>query len=390
MIDPSDRLTKFDGHFFVELNQRLAHLSAAGADVIRLDSGTPDLPPAAHILETLKQSASDPAAHGYQPYQGTPALRQAWATAYQRSFGVSLDADSEVLPLLGSKEGIVNLTLAYVQPGDVVIVPDPGYMTYARSARIAGGEIYPLPLLPESGYLPDLSSIPQDILRKTKILWLNYPNNPTTATASLDFFSQVVEFAFAHNILVCHDAAYASVTFDGYHAPSLLQVTGAKEIAVEFNTLSKWYNMAGWRVGAALGNRQALATLYQLKSNVDNGHFRPILDAAAAALTGDQGWLVGRNHIYEQRRDLVIRGLLQAGLQPVVPRASLYVWFKVLPGWSSQDFALMLLEKAHVSLVPGTVFGKNGQGYLRLSFTEPGERLSEAMSRINSVLGRRA
>jgi LL-diaminopimelate aminotransferase len=188
---------------------------------------------------------------------------------------------------------------------------------------------------------------------------------------------------------VCHDAAYAQITFDGYQAPSLLQVAGAVETAVEFNTLSKWYNMAGWRVGAALGNRQALAALYQMKVNVDNGHFRPVLDAAAAALAGEQGWLADRNRIYEQRRDLVIRGLRQVGLEPVVPQASLYVWFEAPSGWSSQDFTLMLLEKAQVSLVPGTVFGKNGQGYIRLSFTEPMERLSEAMSRIVSVLGRR-
>ena len=299
------------------------------------------------------------------------------------------DADGEVLPLLGSKEGIFNLTLAYVQTGDVVLVPDPGYMTYTRSALMAGGEVYTMPLLPERSYLPDLSGIPQDVLRRVKILWLNYPNNPTTATAPLDFFDEVVEFAQSHNILVCHDAAYAQITFDGYQAPSLLQVAGAVETAVEFNTLSKWYNMAGWRVGAALGNRQALAALYQMKVNVDNGHFRPVLDAAAAALAGEQGWLADRNRIYEQRRDLVIRGLRQVGLEPAVPLASLYVWFEAPSGWSSQDFTLMLLEKAQVSLVPGTVFGKNGQGYIRLSFTEPMERLSEAMSRIVSVLGRR-
>ena len=389
MINPSYRVANISGHFFSELNQKLARLSAAGADVIRLDAGTPDLPPAAHILEALRRSAGDPTAHGYQPYDGTPSLRQAWAEAYRRSFQVILDADGEVLPLLGSKEGIFNLTLAYVQTGDVVLVPDPGYMTYTRSALMAGGEVYTMPLLPERSYLPDLSGIPQDVLRRVKILWLNYPNNPTTATAPLDFFDEVVEFAQSHNILVCHDAAYAQITFDGYQAPSLLQVAGAVETAVEFNTLSKWYNMAGWRVGAALGNRQALAALYQMKVNVDNGHFRPVLDAAAAALAGEQGWLADRNRVYEQRRDLVIRGLRQVGLEPAVPQASLYVWFEAPSGWSSQDFTLMLLEKAQVSLVPGTVFGKNGQGYIRLSFTEPMERLSEAMSRIVSVLGRR-
>ena len=243
-------------------------------------------------------------------------------------------------------------------------------------------------LRPEDGYLPDFSSIPPDILRRAKLLWLNYPNNPTTATASLDFFREVVDFASTHNILVCHDAAYAGVTFDGYRAPSMLQISGATDVAVELNTLSKWYNMAGWRVGAALGNRQALSALVQIKSNVDNGHFRPVLEAATRALTGDQSWLVERNLIYERRRNLVIQALRQANIEAEVPRASLYVWLKAPPGWSGDDFSLMLLEKAHVSLVPGTIFGKNAQDYLRLSFTAPEPRLLEGMQRIISALGR--
>lgn len=388
MIRPSYRVENLDEHFFSVLNRRVSRLLAEGAGVIRLDAGTPDLPPAPHIVEALNRSAGDPAAHGYQPYNGTPTLRQAWATAYQRTFGVTLDAESEVLPLLGSKEGIVNLTLAYIQPGDVVLVPDPGYMTYARSVKIAGGDIFPLPLLPDKDYLPDLKIIPQEILRRAKILWLNYPNNPTAATAPLDFFNEVVEFAHQHHILVCHDAAYAQITFGDYQSPSILQVRGALEMAVEFNTLSKWYNMAGWRVGAALGNSKALRVLYQMKINVDNGHFRPVLDAATAALCGEQDWVLQRNRVYEERRDLVIRGLHQAGLEADVPKATLYVWFRTPPGWRSQEFALMLLERAHVSLVPGTVFGENGEGYIRLSITEPSERLSEAMQRIVFALGR--
>jgi LL-diaminopimelate aminotransferase len=388
MISPSYRISNLSGHFFSELNQKLVRLKATGADVIRLDAGSPDLPPAPHILEALKRSASDPAAHGYQPYNGTAALRAAWAEAYRRSFQVALESEAEVLPLMGSREGIVNLTLAFVQEGDVVLVPDPGYMTYTRSTLLAGGEVFPMALLPDRGYLPDFSAIPPDILRRAKLIWLNYPNNPTTATASLDFFAEAVEFANAHDILVCHDAAYAQITFDGYQAPSLLQVAGAVDTAVELNTLSKWYNMAGWRVGAALGNRQALAALYNMKVNVDNGHFRPILDAAVAALTGEQEWLGERNRIYEQRRDLVIMGLQEAGLDPLVPKASLYVWFKTPSGWTADDFTLTILDEAHVSLVPGTIFGKNGQGYVRLSFTQPDERLAEAMLRLKRTLGR--
>lgn len=386
----SGRISNMSGHFFSELSQKLSHLQAAGADVIRLDAGTPDLPPAAHILEALKSSANDPTAHGYQPYNGTRALRNAWTEAYWRSFQVSLDPETEVLTLMGSKEGIVNLTLACIQEGDVALVPDPGYMTYTRSTLMAGGVIYPMALLPAHGYLPDLSAIPPDVLRRAKLMWLNYPNNPTTATAPLSFFEQAVEFARSHDILICHDAAYAQITFDGYQAPSILQVEGAKDIAVEFNTLSKWYNMAGWRVGAALGNKQALSALYQMKVNVDNGHFRPVLDAAVAALTGEQGWLADRNRIYEQRRDLVIEGLRKVKLEIMTPKASLYVWFRAPDGWSAQDFTLMMLEDAHVSLVPGTIFGRNGQGYIRLSFTEPYDRISEALHRIARTLGRLA
>ena len=387
MIKPSSRISSLSGHFFSELNQKLKQLNAAGVDVIRLDAGTPDLPPAPHIQEVLSRSVSDPQAHGYQPYNGTAALRNAWAEAYQRSFQVSLDPEVEVLPLMGSKEGIVNLTLALVQEGDVVLVPDPGYMTYTRSAALAGGQVFPMALLPERGYLPDLGSIPPEILNRAKLMWLNYPNNPTSATASLEFFAEVVEFGRAHDLLICHDAAYAQVTFDGYQAPSLLQVEGAGEVAVEFNTLSKWYNMAGWRVGAALGNAQALGALYQMKINVDNGHFRPILDAAVAALTGDQDWIKERNQVYERRRAAVLQGLREAGLNPLNPKASLYVWFGTPAGWGAEDFVLKILEEAHVSLVPGTVFGENGQGYVRLSFTEPQERIAEAMQRIVQTLG---
>ncbi len=386
MIRLTDRFTHLKDHFFAGLNQKLASLQAAGIDVIRLDAGNPDLPPAPHILEALSRSAGRPNAHGYQPYNGTPALRQAWAEAYQRLYPVVLDADQQVLPLMGSKEGIANLTLALVQAGDVVLAPDPGYMTYARSAWLAGGEVYPLPLLPERGYLPDLSAIPAEVLRRAKILWLNYPNNPTAATAPLGFFREAVEFGRKHDLLVCHDAAYAQVTFAGYRAPSLLEVPGAAETAVEFNTLSKWYNMAGWRLGAALGNREALRALHQMKMNVDNGHFRPILEAAAAALTGDQTWVEERNRVYELRRDTVMRGLQEMGLEAEIPKASLYVWFKVPARWTAQDFSLLILEKAHVSLVPGTVFGSRGEGYVRLSLTEAVERLEEAMERMSDAV----
>jgi LL-diaminopimelate aminotransferase len=292
-----------------------------------------------------------------------------------------------VLPLLGSKEGIFHLPLAVIDPGDVVLVPNPGYGTYTQGARFAGGEPYDLPLLPERDFLPDLDSIPENILKRARLLWLNYPGNPTAATAPLEFFAEVVAFARQHDLLVCHDAAYSQVSFDGFHPPSLLQAPGAKEVAVEFNTLSKSHNMAGWRVGAAVGQPEVLRSLYNLKTNADSGHFLPVLAAATAAMTGDQTWLQERNLVYQERRDRVMQALRELGWQAATPRASLYVWFHVPQGWDSAGFATAALERSHISLTPGTVFGKHGEGYIRLSLTASTERVSEAMDRLVKVWG---
>jgi LL-diaminopimelate aminotransferase len=371
--------------FFASLGEKIASLQERGFDVIRLDIGSPDLPPAAHIVDTLSRAARRGEAHGYQSHNGTAGLRAAWAQMYEQLYQVRLDPQREVLPLLGSKEGIFHLPLAVIDPGDVVLVPDPGYITYTQGALFAGGEPYYLPLLPERGYLPDLASIPGDILKRARLLWLNYPSNPTAATASPDFFSEVVAFAREHDLLVCHDAAYGQVSFDGFRPPSLLQAPGAKEIAVEFNTLSKSHNMAGWRVGAALGNPEVLRSLYNLKTNSDSGHFLPILEAATAAMRGDQSWLAERNAIYQARRDLVMQALNELGWQAATPKASLYVWFHVPDGWDSEAFARAALERSHVSLTPGTVFGERGEGYMRLSFTDSTPRVAEAMDRLVKV-----
>lgn len=371
--------------FFASLGEKIASLQERGFDVIRLDIGSPDMPPAPHILEALSRAAGRAEAHGYQAHNGTADLRNAWAEMYARLYRVALDPQLEVLPLLGSKEGIFHLPLAVIDPGDVVLVPDPGYITYTQGALFAGGEPYYLPLLPERGYLPDLASIPGDILKRARLLWLNYPSNPTAATASPDFFSEVVAFAREHGLLVCHDAAYSQVSFDGFRPPSLLQAPGAKEIAVEFNTLSKSHNMAGWRVGAALGNPEVLRSLYNLKTNSDSGHFLPILEAATAAMRGDQSWLAERNAIYQARRDLVMQALNELGWQAATPKASLYVWFHVPDGWDSEAFARAALERSHVSLTPGTVFGERGEGYMRLSFTDSTPRVAEAMDRLVKV-----
>ena len=384
MIDFAHRMENLSPHFFASLSAKIASLQAEGCDVIRLDEGSPDLPPAPAVIETLARSAALPGHHRYQTHRGPQAYRLAWAEMYRREFDVEIDPMDEIVPLLGSKEGIFHMGLALVQPGDIVLIPDPGYITYTRSAKFAGGEPYYVPLHPQYGYLPDLQSVPPEIARRAKLIWLNYPNNPTGATATLEFFSRVIDFAREYHLLVCHDAAYTQITFDGANAPSILQVPGAKEFAVEFNTLSKSHNMAGWRVGAALGNSQALSALFTLKTNADSSHFLPILEAATAAITGDQGWLRERNEIYRQRRDVVISGLHAIGLSAPALGASLYVWSPIPAGSSSVAFAVAALENAHVSLTPGTVFGDHGEGFVRISLTAPSERIAEAMQRLAS------
>jgi LL-diaminopimelate aminotransferase len=379
------RLDRLSPQFFAGLNEKIAATRLSGGDIIRLDIGSPDMPPAAHIIEALNQASQKNDLHGYQPHNATRALRQAWAEMYWRTYGVSLDPDQEIIPLLGSKEGIFHLTMALIDPGDIVLIPDPGYLTYTQGTLLAGGEPYYLPLLAENQYLPRLESIPELVAQRASLLWLNYPNNPTAATATEEFFAAAVRFARQYDILICHDAAYNQVTFDAYRAPSLLQVPGAKEVAIEFNTLSKSHNMAGWRVGSALGQADALHSLYVLKTNADSGHFLPVLEAATVALTGDQDWLVERNDIYRRRRDLAVTSLHDMGAVVKSPQASLYVWASVPTGWSSLEFTTTLLERANVSLTPGPVFGRHGEGYVRIALTETEDRIGEAMQRIAAL-----
>jgi LL-diaminopimelate aminotransferase len=382
----SQRIDSFSDHFFADLNTRILEMEAGGKDVIRLDIGSPDLPPAPHITDALARSAASYSHHGYQPHNGPENLREAWAGLYQRLYQVDLNPDSEIIPLIGSKEGIFNLVMACIDPGDVVIIPDPGYITYTRATLFAAGEPYYLVLDPERDFLPDLNKIPSAVLHQAKMIWLNYPNNPTAATANLEFFNEVVAFSRLHDLLVCHDAAYSQVTYDGYQSPSILQAPGASEVAVEFNTLSKSHNMAGWRVGAALGNPQALHSLYTLKTNIDSGHFLPIMEAATTALTADQSWLIDRNETYRQRRDVVVSALHSLGLDARVPRGSLYIWSPIPTGRTSVEFANQILEEAQVSLTPGTVFGLSGEGYVRISLTAPIQRIELAMQRMRAFI----
>jgi LL-diaminopimelate aminotransferase len=383
---PAKRAQNLPPLFFAELNKRVAALRAKGADIIKLDAGSPDLAPAERLIETLIQSAKDPTKHDYGGYAGQPHLRQAIIDHYGQRYGVELE-DSELLPLIGSKEGLVNMHLAWLDPGDLALIPDPGYPSYYYGPMLAGGHSQSFSLLPERGWLPDFGAIPSDSAKAARMLWLNYPNNPTGGTASREFFAEAVDFCRQYDILLCHDAPYADVTYDGYRAPSVLEVPGAKEVAIEFNSLSKTYSMAGWRVGMAVGNQVAVEALATVKTQIDSGLAKPIQDMAAAALVGDQSWLGPRNAIYQERRDLCLASLKTMGLETTRPKGGLYVWFRVPAGYTSQEYHLLLLEQAHVSITPGHIYGANGEGWMRISLVTKAERLREALARLEKLRG---
>jgi LL-diaminopimelate aminotransferase len=382
----AERLANYKLHYFARIGARISAMQADGQDIIRLDEGAPDLPPPDFVIDRLTSAARRPSTHSYQPHRGTSGLRAAWAVMYERSYQVKLNPETDVLPLMGSKEGIFHLPFAFVNPGDIVLIPDPGYITYTRGTLLAQGVPYYIPLEQKNQFLPDFSRIPEAILREAKILWLNYPNNPTAAMAPLSFFEEVVSLAHKYGWLVCHDAAYTQVTFNEVHAPSIHQVPGAKDVALEFNTLSKSHNMAGWRVAAVIGRSEFIQPFYTLKTNVDSGHFLPVLEAAETAMTGDQSWIRARNQIYRERRDIFIQRLHEIGLHAETPDASLYIWCPILPGWTSENYCTALLEEAQVSLTPGTVFGNFGEGYIRISLTASNDRIQEAADRIARVV----
>lgn len=376
------RLSNMPVYPFARWEKYIEAARAQDIDIIRLDIGGPDLPPPEEVTEALCRSAQQPDHHRYPGYRGIPALREAVSGFYLRRFGVELDPETQVVPLLGSKEGIVNFSLACLDPGDLVLVPDPGYAPYAMGAALAGACAQPFPLRPERGFLPDLDAIPGEVADRAVLMWLNYPNNPTGATADLAFFSEAVDFAQRHDLLLCHDAPYCDIAYGGYVAPSLLQVSGSSQTAVEFNSLSKTFNMPGWRVGMAVGNAEALALLAQVKSNVDSGIFHPVQVAAIQALSLDPAWVSWRNGVYQERLALVLEGLAAAGLDAPRPRATLYVWAQVPAAWASEGFALALLRETGVVVAPGSFFGPGGEGYVRLSVTAPAGQIREAMARL--------
>lgn len=380
------RLESLPLYVFATLDAKLKTLRSQGVDIIKLDIGSPDGPPPDFVIDALHRAASDPSRHGYAGYTGTPQLRQAMVDYYGHRFGVSLRVADQVLPLLGSKEGIANLALAWLDPGDLALVPDPGYPTYAASVAMAGAQAHCMPLTEANGWLPDLTAIPQEVARRARLMWLNYPNNPTGAIAPISFFETAVAFCQRYDILLCHDAPYADVCFDGYRAPSLLQVPGAADVAVEFNSLSKSHNMAGWRVGMAVGNATAIAALLQMKSNMDSGIFLAVQDAAVTALTGDQTWIEARNAEYQRRRDAIYDVLVNhLGLEVALPSASLYLWPKIPQGYTSAEFADRILMATGVSMTPGSAFGAHGEGYLRISLGQTTDRFMAAVDRLRAL-----
>ncbi|MCC7359048.1 MAG: aminotransferase class I/II-fold pyridoxal phosphate-dependent enzyme [Anaerolineales bacterium] len=389
-FQPAARLATLPASFFYGLNQAIARLRQAGVDVIRMDMGSPDLPPAPHILARLAQVAADPNAHGYQPFAGTPSYRAAWAEFYGRRFGVELDPVSEIMGLLGSKGTVFNLPVAMVNPGDVVLIPDPGYNTYTAGATFARAECVYMPLTHANHFLPDFQAIPEAVWRRTRLMWLNYPNNPTGATAPLELFAQAVALARQYGFLLAHDAPYTEITFDGYQAPSVMQIPGAKDVAVEFHSLSKTANMAGWRVAVLVGNPSVLRIMQTLQSNAEGGHFLPILAAAEAALVGDHDWMAQRNEVYRERRDLVVSAVRAAGLYTETPQAALYVWVHLPRGVDDTAYAEELLEATGVSVTPGLIFGEAGRGFVRLSLGTATPRVREAMARWRDWAKRKA
>lgn len=385
-MKPARRLESLPMYVFAALGARLKTLQAQGLDIIRLDVGSPDAPPPGFIVQSLGEAIQKPDRHGYPGYSGTPQLRQAIVDYYHQRFGVALNAGVEVLPLIGSKEGITNIALAWLDPGDVALVPDPGYPAYRSGAVMAGADVHFMPLLRQNGFVPDLDAIPRDVIRRARLMWLNYPNNPTGAIVPVGFFTKAVEFCRRHEILLCHDAPYADVCFDGYHAPSVLEVPGAKDVAVEFNSLSKSHNLAGWRVGMVVGNQVAVQALQQIKSNIDTGIFLPIQDAAVVALCGDREWIAIRNAEYQSRRD-ILYDLLRSdwGLAVEKPAASLYLWPHVPDDFTSAQFVEKVLLSTGVSFTPGNEFGHHGEGYIRISVGQTTERVNEAVERLRKL-----
>ena len=378
------RIAKLPPYLFAEIDKKRREALARGVDVISLGIGDPDQPSPDFVVDRLAREARDPATHRYPPYEGTRDFLQAVAGYYDRRFAVKLDPEAEILALIGSKEGLAHLVWAFVDRGDAALVSDPGYPVYGIHTLLAGGEVVPMPLLPERGFLPDLGAIHAADRRRATLMFLCYPNNPTAGTADLGFFREAVDFCRENDILLVHDSAYLELTFDGYEAPSILQVEGAKDVAIEFGSLSKPFNMTGWRLGYAVGNRKAIAALGVVKTNTDSGQFAAIQRAGVEALTNPaaRGFIEKMRGVYARRRDIAVGTLTRLGCPVVKPRGSFYVWAPVPKGHTSASFASHVLDKVGVIVTPGSAYGDWGEGYFRVSLTLADERLEEALRRL--------
>ncbi|MEM7799233.1 MAG: aminotransferase class I/II-fold pyridoxal phosphate-dependent enzyme [Chloroflexota bacterium] len=382
----ADRIESQKAAHWSTVHKLVANREADGTPVIRLASGNPDMPTPPDVVETLRESILDPLYHRY-PFTFRTDINQAISTYYQNRFGVCIDPESEVSTFGGSQEGIANLALALLNPGDLAIMVDPAYGSYARATEFAGAEAYKILVKEEDGFLPNLSAIPADIVKRARLLWISYPQNPTGAIAPLSFFEEVIAFAKANDIIVVHDNAYAEIAFDGYIPPSFLAVEGAKEVGVELNTLSKSHNMAGWRFGFVVGHPKIMQALYLVGVNHSMGLFGPVQLAAIEALTADQSWIADRNKIYQRRRDIVVEGLRKAGLSPYVPKATLYVWTRIPDNFEGDgfDFSKLILEQTAVWIDSGPFYGEGGKRYIRVTLTVPEETLIEAMERLSQL-----
>ena len=381
----SERLEQIPPYLFAEIDRKIAEAKAKGIDIISLGIGDPDSPTLQPVVDAMHKAIDNPKNHDYPPYNGTEGFRKGACAWMKKRFGVELNPDTEMLANIGSKEAIAHIFFAFVDKGDYTLVPDPGYPVYHNATIFAGGTPYEMPLLEENGYLPDFDKIPADVAKKAKLMFLNYPNNPTSAVADLDFWKKAVDYCKKYDILLCSDMAYSEMTFDGYKAPSVLQVEGAKDVAIEFYSHSKSYNMTGWRVGFVCGNADAVKALGTIKNNIDSGTFKAIQEAATAAFTVDEKYINDLNKMYQERRDAAEEGFRELGWDIKPSKATFYLWLPVPHGMTSEEFVTAMLEKAHVVVPPGNGYGKCGEGYFRVALTKDVDTIKKCIQRMKDA-----
>jgi LL-diaminopimelate aminotransferase len=385
VVEPSKRIKTLPPYLFAKIDEMKEEVRKRGVDIIDLGVGDPDMSTPEHIIEKLKKAAENPANHKYPSYVGLLSFREAVAQFYKKRFNVTLNPTSEIISLIGSKEGIAHFPFAFIDEGDYALVPEPGYPVYAIATKFAGGSVHYMPLLEKNNFLPDLEAIPEDIAKKAKIMFINYPNNPTGAVATKEFFEKVIDFAKKYNVIILHDAAYTEMYYDNQAPLSFLEIDGAMEVGVELHSLSKTYNMTGWRIGWAAGNSEIVGALGKIKTNIDSGAFQAIQEAAIEALTASQQCVKDMQKVYQERRDVLIKGLKDIGFEVNSPVATFYVWINVPEGFSSADFTALLLSETGIVTTPGNGFGPSGEGYIRMALTVDKDRLKEAVERIKKI-----